>query len=171
MQLYWPESGGWFDGYITEYNPAKDEHTVVYNIDTPEEEVEYINLAEVERKPELFRWAAGPAYAFPPGSKFLAASAPPALAARPKSSGRPLTVAEEIQRASNPAKVDAVVAAIEEKARCFAFVLVLRIETLTRGCRTRCCGSSWRSSSRATRRRTGGWGRVLPLPARSEGDG
>jgi hypothetical protein len=44
VKLYWPEEGGWFEAIISDYNAGNDEHCLTYNINTPNESFEWVNL-------------------------------------------------------------------------------------------------------------------------------
>jgi hypothetical protein len=44
VKLYWPEEGGWFEAIISDFNAASEEHCLTYNINTPAESFEWVNL-------------------------------------------------------------------------------------------------------------------------------
>ncbi|XP_028777616.1 protein EMSY-LIKE 1 isoform X2 [Neltuma alba] len=54
----WPEDNHFYEAVITDYNPAEGRHALVYDISTPSETWEWVNLKEIS--PEDIRWDEDP---------------------------------------------------------------------------------------------------------------
>lgn len=50
----WPADNNFYDAVITDYNPVEGRHALVYDINTPTETWEWVNLKEIS--PEDIRW-------------------------------------------------------------------------------------------------------------------
>ncbi|XP_072995781.1 protein EMSY-LIKE 3-like isoform X1 [Typha latifolia] len=50
----WPDDNNFYEAVITDYNPTEDLHFLVYDINTPNETHEWVNLKEIS--PEDIRW-------------------------------------------------------------------------------------------------------------------
>ena len=44
-RTHWPERGEWFEGVVSDYNAATREHCITYDMNTPDESFEWVNLA------------------------------------------------------------------------------------------------------------------------------
>ncbi|KAJ3698330.1 hypothetical protein LUZ61_002035 [Rhynchospora tenuis] len=50
----WPEDNNFYEAVITDYNPVEGRHALVYDMNTPDETWEWVNLKEIS--PEDIRW-------------------------------------------------------------------------------------------------------------------
>ncbi|KZV27515.1 hypothetical protein F511_04566 [Dorcoceras hygrometricum] len=54
VRTRWPDDNSFYEAVITNYNPAKGLHALVYDIGTPNETWEWVNLSEIS--PEDIQW-------------------------------------------------------------------------------------------------------------------
>eukprot|EP00897_Mesotaenium_endlicherianum_P010665 jgi/Mesen1/9627/ME000669S09066 len=60
LKMVWNENGTqkWYDGVVSDYNPAKGEHSIIYDFGTDHESFEWVNLDEVPE--DELMWVEGP---------------------------------------------------------------------------------------------------------------
>ncbi|XP_074367209.1 protein EMSY-LIKE 1-like isoform X2 [Apium graveolens] len=54
VMIRWPEDNNFYEAIITDYNPQKDHHALIYNRNTPKEALEWVDLKEFSS--EDIRW-------------------------------------------------------------------------------------------------------------------
>ena len=134
LKRYWPEEGGWFEAVITNFDPVKGEHCMMYDMGTPNETYAWERLASIP-KDEIV-WIQGPQVPLhqiveplPPAPVPAPAVRPPVGgAARGGAPGRKAQTAgmppvardleNAVQRAKDVSKLDEVQVQVEARMRC-----------------------------------------------------